>query len=71
MMHLAYPMQPSSSSLIYWVSSRGYNDFNGNIGDCGLRPPLSPEDVLVRFAGQLIENRCVLFYCTVEFSRIQ
>ena len=49
----------------------GDNEFDGDVGDRELCPPFSPEDVLVRFEVQLIESRCVLFDCTVDFSGLQ
>ena len=51
--------------------NRGDNEFDGNIGDCELCPPFIPEDVLVRFEGQLIESGCVHFDCNVEFSGLR
>ena len=44
-------------------------DFDGS--DRELYPPSSPEDVLVRFEGQLIKIRCVIFYCTVDFAGLR
>ena len=40
---------------------RGDDEFDSDVGDRELLPPFSPEDVLVRFEGQLIESGCVLF----------
>ena len=48
----------------------GDDEFYGNVGDRKLCPPFGPEDVLVRFEGQLIESGCVLFDCAVDFVGI-
>ena len=49
----------------------GDDEFDGKVGDRKLCPQFNPENVLVRFEGQLIESGCFRFDCVVDFPGIR